>query len=94
MTGISDVLDAEEKLANLVADSIRPNLVPNIEIVPWRKTHLLAIEVYPSSGRPHYLERFGPDKGVFVRVGSTNRRADTVQIDQMRRYAHVGSFDE
>jgi len=94
VTGISDVLDAEEKLANLAADSILPLLVPNIDIVPWRKTHLLAIEVYPSSGRPHYLQRFGPDKGVFVRVGSTNRRADSIQIDQMRRYAQAGSFDE
>jgi predicted HTH transcriptional regulator len=94
VTGISGVLAAEERLANLVADSIQPRLVPNIEIVPWRKIHLLAIEVYPSSVRPHYLERFGPDKGVFVRVGSTNRRADAVQIEQMRRYAQVDSFDE
>jgi ATP-dependent DNA helicase RecG len=80
VTGIPDVLDTEERLANLVADSIRPHLVPSIEIVPWRKTHLLAIEVYPSSSRPHHLERFGPEKGVFVRLGSTNRRADTSQI--------------
>ena len=94
VTGISNVLDVEEKPANLVADSIRPRLVPNVEIIPWRKTHLLAIEVYPSSVRPHYLERLGPDKGIFVRVGSTNRGADAVQIEQMRRYAQVESFDE
>ena len=34
--GVADVLAAEEKLANLVSDSIRPRLVPDIEVVPWR----------------------------------------------------------
>jgi ATP-dependent DNA helicase RecG len=34
--GVPDVLAAEEKLANLVSDSIRPRLVPDIEVVPWR----------------------------------------------------------
>ena len=41
MTGVPDVLDAEERLASIIADSIRPRLVPDIEIVPWRKTQVL-----------------------------------------------------
>jgi ATP-dependent DNA helicase RecG len=36
----------------------------------------------------------GPAEGVFVRVGSTNRRADTFLIEEMRRYNQVYSFDE
>jgi predicted HTH transcriptional regulator len=70
--GIPDVLAAEERLANMVVDSILPRLVPDIEIAPWRKTHVLVVQVYPSAARPHYLARPGPDAGVFVRVGSTN----------------------
>ena len=31
---------------------------------------------------------------VFVRVGSTNRRADSFLIEEMRRYNQVSSFDE
>jgi predicted HTH transcriptional regulator len=38
--------------------------------------------------------RITPDGGVFIRVGSTNRRADAAQIEEMRRYASHGSFDE
>jgi len=34
--GVPDSLEAEEKLANLVSDSIRPRLIPEIEVVPWR----------------------------------------------------------
>jgi ATP-dependent DNA helicase RecG len=92
--GIQDVLTVEERLTNLIVDTIRPRLVPDIEIVPWRKTHILVAEVHPSAARPHYLVRLGPDDGVFVRVGSTCRRADAAQVQEMRRYAGFASFDE
>jgi len=69
-------------------------LVPDIEIVPWRKTHVLVVQVHPSATRPHHLARIGPEAGVFVRVGSTTRRADAAQIEEMRRFGQVGSFDE
>ena len=51
--GVPDVLATEEKLANLVSDSIRPRLVPDIEVVPWRNLNVLAVQVYPSNTRPH-----------------------------------------
>jgi ATP-dependent DNA helicase RecG len=92
--GLSNILAEEERLANMIADSISPRLVPSIEVMPWRKTQVLAVEIYPSANRPHYLNRLGPEEGVFVRVGSTNRRADHVLIEEMRRYKQVSSFDE
>jgi ATP-dependent DNA helicase RecG len=92
--GIPNILAEEERLANLIADSISPRLVPSIEVMPWRKTQVLAVEIYPSANRPHYLNRLGAEEGVFVRVGSTNRRADQVLIEEMRRYNQVSSFDE
>jgi ATP-dependent DNA helicase RecG len=92
--GIQDVLAEEERLASLIADSISPTLVPSIEVMPWRKTQVLAVEIYPSPNRPHYLNRSGPAEGVLVRVGSTNRRADSFLIEDMWRYKQVSSFDE
>lgn len=92
--GIQNILAEEERLANLITDSISPKLVPSIEVMSWRKTQLLAVEIYPSANRPHWLNRMGPEEGVFVRVGSTNRRADQVLIEEMRRYGEVLSFDE
>jgi ATP-dependent DNA helicase RecG len=92
--GLSNILAEEERLANMIADSISPRLVPSIEVMPWRKTQVLAVEIYPSANRPHYLNRLGPEEGVFVRMGSTNRRADHVLIEEMRRYNQVSSFDE
>jgi len=92
--GVRDVLSEEERLASLISDSISPKLVPSMEVMPWRKTQVLAVEVYPSPNRPHYLSRLGAEEGVFVRVGSTNRRADSFLIEEMRRYNQVSSFDE
>lgn len=91
--GIRTPLDLEERLASLVSDSIQPRLVPDLEILPYRRAHVLAVRVYPSSSRPHYLAREGPDAGVYVRVGSTNRRADRELIAELQRFARGESFD-
>jgi ATP-dependent DNA helicase RecG len=92
--GVNNVLAEEERLANLIADGISPKLIPSLEIMPWRKKQVLAIEIHPSPTRPHFLNRLGISAGIFVRVGSTNRIADPVLIDEMRRYGQPSSFDE
>jgi ATP-dependent DNA helicase RecG len=92
--GVQDVLGAEEKIANIISDTIRPRLIPDIEIIPWRKLQLIAVQIYPSNTRPHYLVRLGPEDGVFIRIGSTNRRADQAQIEELRRLNRIDSFDE
>lgn len=92
--GVQDPLETEERLANLISDNILPRLVPELDILPWRRTHVLAVQVYPSSSRPHYLKRAGLEDGVFVRVGSTNRRADRELIEEMRRFVRGEAYDE
>ena len=92
--GVRAPLDMEERVANLVSDSIHPRLVPDLELLPWRRTQVLAIRVYPSASRPHHLKREGPEAGVYVRVGSTNRRADRELIEELKRVARRESYDE
>jgi predicted HTH transcriptional regulator len=50
--------------------------------------------VFLSASRPHHLTREGPASGVYVRVGSTNRRADAELIEELRRFARGQGFDE
>lgn len=92
--GVREPLDLEERLANLISDHIVPRLVPELEILPWRRSHVLAIQVHASPVRPHYLRREGLESGVYVRVGSTNRRADRELIDELRRFARGEAYDE
>ena len=91
--GVADVLAAEERLANIVADAVAPQVVPDIEVLPWRDRHVIAAEVFPSPRRPHRL-RTEERNGVYVRVGSTNRRADPALVDEMRRFANRQAYDE
>ena len=90
--GVSEPLDLEERLASLISDQVAPRLMPEIEILPWRRTQVLAVRVYPSPRRPHYLKRAGPDGGVYVRVGSTNRRADRELVEELRRFGRGEAF--
>jgi len=92
--GVRDPLGLEERLTSLISDLIVPRLVPELEILPWRRTHVLAVQVYPSASRPHYLRRAGLDSGVFVRIGSTNRRADRELVEELRRFGRGEAFDE
>ena len=91
--GVVSPLTLEEKAANLIADSVSPQLLPDIELLRYGHRHVLAIRIYPSANRPHYL---GPEPatGAYVRVGSTNRRADEALIAEMRRFSRSESFDE
>ncbi len=91
--GIPDPLQVEERIANLIADRISPRLVPDIEILPHRESHVLAVRVHPSASRPHYVGA-ALARGAFVRVASTNRLADADLIDELRRFALRQSFDE
>lgn len=92
--GVTDPLTLEERIANLVSDSISPRLLPDLELLSYRDSHVLAIRAYPSSTRPHYLRRAGLDSGTYVRVGSTNRRADAELVAEMHRYSRGETFDE
>lgn len=94
VVGVPEVTRTEERLACLVADSIEPRLIPELHIVPWRRTYLLAVEVFPSPGRPHYLKKSGYPAGVYVRIGSTNRQADAATVAELQRVVRGRCFDE
>ena len=92
--GVEDPLDEEERICNLIADSIKPRLVPNVELISIEDKTLLKVEVYPSGSRPHWLKKEGQNEGIYVRLGSTNRKADRELIAELKRGAEGKSFDE
>jgi predicted HTH transcriptional regulator len=94
IVGVADPLAEEERLCNLIADSIAPRLVPNIEMITVEGKTLLIAEVFLSGSRPHFLRAEGPENGVFVRLGSTNRQADRELVGELRRSVEGQSFDE
>lgn len=92
--GVENPLLLEEKLANLISDHIAPQILPEIEIIPWRNLYLLSIQIFPSSVKPHYLKQYGAEKGTFIRAGSTNRLADSTMISELQRVKIDDLFDK
>jgi len=91
--GVSNVLEAEETLANTIADSIFPALMPQIEIFTFEGKSLLIIRVAYWRG-PFYLKSEGPEKGVYVRLGSTNRMAGPEILAELERTIQRVVYDQ
>jgi ATP-dependent DNA helicase RecG len=89
--GVGDPVVLESRLVNMISDRIAPRLVPEIDIVPWRSTQLVVVQVHLSPSRPH---RVIADDQVYVRLGASNRKADAELIEEMRRSCRFESFDE
>lgn len=91
--GLADVLRDEEKLANAISDNVSPLLVPDIEIHTYRERELIIIRI-PHAAGPFYLKAEGPENGVYIRFGSTNRKADQEMVSALRLFASNKTHDE
>ncbi|QAY59793.1 AAA family ATPase [Microbacterium protaetiae] len=94
VSGVADPLAEEERLSSLIADSIEPQLVPAIDLVTVDGATVLVVEVPLSTRRPHYMKAQGIDGGVYVRLGSTTRRADPALVAELERTARGVAFED
>ncbi len=92
VVGVADPLREEERLSSKISDGIEPQLLPEIYAVSHGEQELLVVEVahHPA---PFHLRSEGSDRGVYVRLGSTSRRAEPETLAELRRQAAGESFD-
>ncbi|RLC13892.1 MAG: hypothetical protein DRH93_21375 [Deltaproteobacteria bacterium] len=93
IVGVDDPLAVEEQLANSVADSIAPMIMPDIDIVSLEGKSMLCIRVAHWPG-PFYLESEGKEHGVYIRLGSTTRQSGPEFIAEIKRQQSNKSFDQ
>ncbi|MDR2626334.1 MAG: putative DNA binding domain-containing protein [Zoogloeaceae bacterium] len=94
VVGVADPILEENRLTNLVLNGIFPHLLPEIEIMTVAGKSLLIARVYPSTRRPHFVREEGPERGVFMRLGSSTLQADEYQREELQRSARGIAFDE
>jgi ATP-dependent DNA helicase RecG len=94
VVGVPDPISAELQMANLISDNIAPRLIPDIQIDAVQGRYLLVVKVGRSPNAPHFIKGEGARKGVYVRVGSTNRLADDTLISELRRSLLHQAYDE
>ncbi|MEI6242772.1 MAG: RNA-binding domain-containing protein [Chlamydiota bacterium] len=93
LIGVNDIFKAEEALANSISDNIYPSMLPEIEIISYKKKSLLIVKVTHWKA-PFYFKKQGSSNGVYVRLGSTNRIAGPEVLAELQRSAINISFDQ
>lgn len=96
ITGVDDdsVFQIMDSIANAVADSCTPQIVPNIELQTIDKKTVIVITVAPGPNRPYYLKAKGKRDGTYIRIAGTSRPADPEKIKELEMEgAHI-SWDE
>ncbi|MFZ4099927.1 MAG: ATP-binding protein [Chlamydiia bacterium] len=91
--GVEDPLAQEERLTSVISDSIAPLILPDIDIQTVKNKELLVITV-PHTAGPFFLKSKGEEEGVYVRFGSTNRKADGELLLSLRLVSRNRTFDE
>lgn len=96
ITGINEqeIHTLEEKIANIVYTMVEPTAAFHISIHNIEGKLILKIDVFPGSLKPYHLKNKGEIEGTYIRVGSTNRKADLETIEELGRQRMNISFDE
>lgn len=83
-----------DSIANAVADSCVPQIVPDIELQTIEGRMVIVVTVAPAPNRPYYLKSKGKENGTFIRLAGTSRPADSEKIRELElEGAHI-SWDE
>jgi len=94
--GISelDIPDLEEKISNIVYTMVEPIPAFNTMAYNIKEKMLMKIEIFPGSLKPYHLKNKTEIDGTYIRLGSTNRKADFDTIEELRRMRMNIGFDE
>lgn len=90
--GLSNAAKVQEQVASAVSDRIRPQISPEFSIIEVEDKTILAIQV-EHLPVPYFLADKGEDKGVYIRLGNSNRLASKEAIAEMKRARHQPFFD-
>lgn len=95
VTGIdaNDYQKMEEIVSSSIFDSIYPPVIPHISLKHINDKPVMSIEINEGTLPPYYLKKEGQARGVYLRVGSSTKRADATIINSLKLKAQNVSFD-
>ena len=93
VVGLENILQDELRVANAIAASVSPLLIPNLQFCSWRHREILIITIAHSLG-PYYIQSKGESEGTYICLGSTNRPADAHTIAEIKRLKNHTAFDQ
>lgn len=94
LVGIKTDIDIEEYIMNVASENCEPIISPIVEFKSYDEKLVVIIDVSAGPLKPYHLKGKATDESVFIRIGSTIRRADKNHIQQLMREAVNESFDK
>lgn len=89
-----DIPMLEEKVANILHTMVSPMVASHTTVHNLGDKLLLKVDIFPGSMKPHHLKERGETQGTYIRVGSTNRKADLETIEELHRQRMNMGFDD
>lgn len=83
-----------DSIANAISDSCEPAIIPDIILQTVENKKLIVVEIAASTQRPYYIKSLGKEKGVYIRVAGTTRRADDTRLKELMFEGANKSFDQ
>jgi ATP-dependent DNA helicase RecG len=84
----------QDQLTSLIFDRCYPAILPELYTANLNGKLVLVIEVFRGNLLPYYLKAEGKNKGTYLRIGASNRKADFEHILELERQKRNRSFDE
>ncbi|MFI3261346.1 MAG: putative DNA binding domain-containing protein [Rikenellaceae bacterium] len=87
------LMELEEQVSSIIYDRCYPAILPEIKFVSVDDKQLMQVSIFRGSTPPYYIKEQGKHNGTYIRVGSTNRKADIDIISELERKRRNISFD-
>jgi len=96
ITGIQseNIFKFMDGLTNEISDSCSPQIFPHLHIETIEDKSVVVLEIHPGDNAPYFYKSEGERNGVYIRVGSTTRKAEPEKIREMMLYTAHKSYDE
>jgi len=87
------LISIEEEISSSIHDNCFPIILPDILFLNYHGKHIVVVNIYKGNNPPYYIKSKGKMKGIYIRVGSTNRLANNDIIEELERQKKNISFD-
>lgn len=88
-----EVFAEMDAIANAIMDSVEPQVLPEITLRTVDGKSLILVDVPAGRQCPYFIKADGIEKGTYVRVGATSRRADLDWVRELTQECAPEGFD-
>lgn len=84
-TGLSHPAKLAADLASTCRDELQPPLQPVIEVLDFEGQPIVAVDIHelPKAQKPCYIKALGMARGSYIRVGESDRRLTSEEVQQL-----------